>query len=87
MAETEMVERVARAIKAKVPVGYGMTEDEALEYARAAIEAMREPTDAMRKAMRDADDQSVIHNYGGRLSPDDAYEIAIDAALSPPSKD
>lgn len=46
MAES-MIETVARAIRAKVPVGYGMTEDESLDYARAAIEAMREPTDAM----------------------------------------
>ena len=35
-----MLERVARAIKAKVPYGYGMTEAETIEYARAAIEAI-----------------------------------------------
>lgn len=37
-----MIERVARAIRSKVPVGYGMTDDEAFEYARADIAAMRE---------------------------------------------
>lgn len=49
MSEITMIERVARAILAKVPIGYGMRKDEAREYARAAIEAMREPTLAMRK--------------------------------------
>jgi hypothetical protein len=42
-----MVERVADAILAIVPVGYGMTKPEARDYARAAIEALREPTDRM----------------------------------------
>lgn len=46
-----MVEKMAKAILAKVPEGYGMTEAEAIEYARAVLPAMRESTDAMaRKA-------------------------------------
>lgn len=43
----EKIEQVARAILSKVPTGYGMTASEAEDYARAAIEAMREPTEAM----------------------------------------
>lgn len=46
MTET-MIERAARAILAKVPSGYGMTAAEAMDYARAAIAAMREPTKMM----------------------------------------
>ena len=49
-----MVERVAKAIQAKAPVGYGMTKDEARDYARTAIAAMRDPDDAMLEAMRTA---------------------------------
>jgi hypothetical protein len=45
-----MVTTVAQAILAKVPSGYGMTYDEAMGYARTAIEAMREPSEAMRVA-------------------------------------
>ena len=44
---TDMREVVARAILALVPVGYGMTPEEATEYAKAAIEAMRECSDEM----------------------------------------
>lgn len=43
----EMVKRGATAIKAKVPYGYGMTDSEAEEYARAVIEAMMEPNKSM----------------------------------------
>lgn len=38
-----MVEKMAKAILAKVPEGYGMTEAEAVEYARASLEAARDP--------------------------------------------
>jgi hypothetical protein len=65
------VEEVAKAILAKVPNGYGMTNDEALEYARAAIEAMREPTEAMCLAAK-------IWSPSLRES----YQQMIDAALS-----
>ncbi len=63
------IEEVARAIKAKVPIGYGMTDDEAMVYARAAIEAMRSPNLAMVIAGE---------NFIGRY----AYSAMIDAALS-----
>ena len=41
---SEMLEKVARAILAKLPFGYGMSEAEAADYARAALEVIREPT-------------------------------------------
>ena len=46
----QMIGRVARAILSKVPSGYGMTEAESIDYAKAAIEAMREPTEEMVEA-------------------------------------
>lgn len=72
------VEDVARAILAKVPLGYGMTIAEADEYARAAIAAMREPTKAMEGAAHDE-----MEGYGlGRYTPIiSAYRGMIDAAL------
>ncbi len=45
----------------------------ALNEARAAIEAMREPTDAMVDAMDE---------HAGTIAPQYAYEAAIDAALN-----
>lgn len=69
---SEMVERVAHAIKAKVPFGYGMTDAETLQYARAAIEAMREPTEAM------------LDNGPSEPYMDgDVWAKMIDAALTP----
>jgi len=78
MAENEMIERVAQAILAKVPLGYGMTIAESDEYARAAIEAMREPTEAMVDAF-------VWYGHGKTIG-DVArigWQSMIDAALSP----
>lgn len=69
-----MIEKVATAILAKTPVGYGMTQSEANDYARAAIEAMREPTEEM---------LDVGHIHAGTV--DDAYvcfTTMIDAALA-----
>lgn len=37
-----MLSKMAQAILAKVPVGYGMTLEEATEYAKAAIEAIEQ---------------------------------------------
>jgi len=71
------VEEVARAIRAKVPVGYGMTESEALDYARAAIEAMQGPTEDMVDAGVAADlgeDSYDMVSF--------AYRAMIDAALN-----
>ena len=69
---SEMIERAADAILAKVPLGYGMTRPEALEYARAAIEAMRNPTD------------EIFNGKFGR-HPRQMFTEMIDAALNPPS--
>lgn len=54
---SEMIERAAKAILAKVPVGYGMTKPEAEMYARAVFESALEPTEA-------------ICNVGAYLMPD-----------------
>lgn len=47
MTITPELEAMAQAILAKVPAGYGMTKSEAVEYARAALSATREPTESM----------------------------------------
>ena len=47
---SDMIERGAMAILAKVPLGYGMTTMEAFEYSRAANAATRIPTDMMIEA-------------------------------------
>lgn len=41
------LEECATALKAKVPLGYGMTPDEAREYARAVIRCLMEPSEGM----------------------------------------
>lgn len=76
---SEMIERVGKAILAKVPTGYGMTKAEAAEYARVAIEAMREPTEIMVIVGQGND-------LGGNPYPVDYAEIwrdMIDSALDP----
>ena len=73
---TNMVEKVAKAILVRVPSGYGMTEAEADEYARAAIEAMMEPTSWMfNEAVQIAEDQD------GNVSGYEYWQRMIDAAL------
>lgn len=42
-----MLERAALNVKAKVPQGYGMTDSEAIEYARTVIETIRDPSREM----------------------------------------
>ena len=86
MAETEMVERVARALYAATPFkqaegGYHEQSDvyrrSCLLLARAAIEAMREPTEAMVDAF-------VWYGHGKTIG-DVArigWQSMIDAALS-----
>lgn len=80
----EMIERVARALfeeewddKSSDP-WESAEEDEREAWrksARAAIEAMREPTAAMEDAMEG------VTEYGGHISPSNAWHAAIDAAL------
>jgi hypothetical protein len=74
-----MVERVAASILAKVPDGYGMTKQEAMEYAVTAIGAMRNHTSAMDSAGYDAYPSSVIRTGVDHL---DIYRAMIDAALN-----
>lgn len=100
MAETEMVERVACQIALTIYGGYHVSRDErekwpqwkiCVECARAAIKAMRVPTDAMKNAAAFHD---ISFSYGGEdsfeyVSEDDAGSIfttMIDAALSPPPR-
>jgi len=77
-----MTEKVARALYDASPFkntdgGYdeqsGVYRRSCLLLARAAIEAMREPTDAMVDAMAE---------HAGTIAPEYAYEAAIDAALN-----
>lgn len=84
---SEMIERVARAIWASEytspwPDGDGYPDDEyrlvARKQARAAIEAMREPTDAM-KAVDGIHWGYGCHVCGGLT---EGWQAMIDAALS-----
>ncbi len=79
-----MIERVANALREELQkIGYGVGTINAGQLsdalARAAIEAMREPTEEMWLA-----DGLVDH-----MHPTDAWEIMIDAALAnqPPKPD
>lgn len=77
---SEMIERVARAICANDPENYEwewLTEGgkaHFFESARAAIEAMRDPTDEMRRVGRD----KFAEEEGGPMS---VYATMIDAAI------
>lgn len=84
-----MVERVARAIALDDSEGYDIWADTSqdvrsiyLTNARAAIEAMREPTEFMYRAAYKEQDDSAIHNYGASPTFDDYWSTAIDAALN-----
>lgn len=75
----EMIERVARAL-VEHRMGKGApVMDEGRKEARAAIAAMREPTEAMRR-------QIARDDWMGRsdLSWTDGYRIMIEAALAEP---
>lgn len=66
---TSMIERVAAVIAMKCE-GWTKNAKDYIPHARAAIEAMREPTDAMVDALEGYDS-----------TPVSLYERAIDAAL------
>lgn len=77
-----MIERVARAIDIKQMEGHGV-----YEIARAAIEAMREPTEAM---LRAGGDEPYLATSGSPLvfaevrdvvAPENIWQAMIDAAL------
>lgn len=69
----EMVCRVARAVQGAVR----LTDDEAYEAARAAIAAMREPTEAMLRRPGVSSDQIITA----------IWTVMIDAALNEPGSD
>ena len=99
---TTMVERVARAlcVAGHIPEGCGWTDDEKREFAdehwrawekeaRAAIQAMREPTDAMIEAGAIATKDVSRDDQGRRVTTylaidriSAAYRSQIDAALA-----
>lgn len=73
---SEMVERVAMALARAL---HGSASDEPIdlgEVARAAIEAMREPTDEQRNRYFELSFRTEVFNDG-------AWERGIDAALPP----
>ena len=79
---SEMVERVAKAIHA---AQYARIHDEALgltdlDVARAAISAMREPTDAMRDAATKAAERDEAH-MSTYHCVSEGYRAAMDEAL------
>lgn len=86
---SEMIDRVAKAIYEADDVwseafpwpvmgSKDQSPDEYRRIARAAIEAMREPTKAMRLAIAAADWQGSTD-----MNWDDGYRVMVDAALSP----
>lgn len=86
-----MIERVARAIRPRVwaRLDSGEISDDAndaryrsLEQARAAIEAMREPTDKMVRSAYECRDPGFCDEPGETQSPEECWEAMIDAALS-----
>jgi hypothetical protein len=88
MADNEMVRRVAAAIEAADTKEIEDRDDWYQLLARAAIEAMREPTEAMKEA---GEHGPTTLSYGDEdsfyyISKDDAescWQSMLDAALSP----
>lgn len=74
---SEMIERVARAIEQEI----GPQDMDFAKIARAAVEAMREPTEAMLEVAQD-----MYEPVGDRAmwppEPKDAWPAMIDAALT-----
>lgn len=80
----EMVKRVARAIHAAMDLTDGLDAEAAEVYARAAIAAMREPTEKMLNAPLDPSDYAFGVTVAGSLHEADAIDIwtaMIDEAL------
>jgi hypothetical protein len=93
---SEMVERVAKAI-CLADHGYDVSSDLAPivtgQYnarARAAIAAMREPTDDVRQALGHIDEHVDKHSrteHGIRVAGSVCWQRGIDAALGKPGKE
>ncbi|WP_028752724.1 hypothetical protein [Rhizobium leucaenae] len=75
---SSMMEKVARAMAA-LDWGDVDKDDSYFRYARAAIEAMREPTEAMKAALGDARKYGTESN--GEIFPRKLMSELIDAAL------
>lgn len=78
---SEMIERVAKAILDKMDLTDGLNITSATTYAKAAIEAMREPTEEMINAETE---QGKVHwDYSCQIcgGAKFAWQAMIDAAL------
>lgn len=77
-----MVEKVARAIEDEGPVGCcTISPEKAMSLARAAIEAMREPTDAMIMAAEWAEPEYREDDMDMAIQFKAEWRAAIDTAL------
>jgi len=76
----EMIERVSQAIRLSVS---GHVRKEAADaMARAAIEAMRVPTEAMWRAGSDSIDTDMRLNHAYAIEAQNTWRAMIDAALA-----
>jgi hypothetical protein len=87
----QMVERVARAIfrngigELVWDSGSDEQHEACFRQARAAIDAMRVPTEAMKSAPHEAElDIYWGYRAEGPGGPEDVWRVMIDAALTPP---
>ena len=65
-----------------VPNGNSHKQNEAREYVRAVLEALREPTAPMKYAVCEAEEDSgLVFAAGEHIGWLDAWRVAIDAAL------
>jgi hypothetical protein len=79
---SEMVERVANIILTTIIPERGSREDQCRVLARAAIEEMLVPTDAMRAAVEnDAVVQGGLDDCNQHDIPDEVWRLMINAAL------
>ena len=86
----DMVERVATAIFVARKLGRrtnlraqgDRTFQAHMRMARAAIAAMREPTEGMMEAAGNYENFCAVHNYGGAPDADGLWHAMIDAALT-----
>lgn len=78
-----MVERVARAVRGVTPPGYGLYDAESEAFARAALQAMLEPTEEMIEAGVRATGNTPW-DWSKLDTMKAAFNAAIQAALSEP---
>lgn len=80
---SQFIERLAKAILKKVPLGYGMTKPEAVEYARAVLTELRE---AVTVEMLEAMNAAPASDSDDLVSAENAFQAAIDEALKEKGK-